>query len=63
MVQRDHMPSFAVETAHHVYKNVVERGIVQRAREFVGARAGKCFVVTTEDVWWLHGEKLRTQIS
>ena len=61
MVQRDHMPSFAVETAHHVYKNVVERGIVQRAREFVGARAGKCFVVTTEDVWRLHGEKLRRQ--
>jgi 3-dehydroquinate synthase len=61
VVQRDHMPSFAVETSQRVYQNVVERGIVQRAREFVPERAGKCFVVTTEDVWRLHGEKLKPQ--
>lgn len=63
MVQRDHMPSFAVQTAQRAYENIVERGAIRRAREFVGARSGKSFAVTTEDVWRLHGEKLRTQFS
>ena len=57
------MPSFAVETAQRVYRNVVERGIIHRARDFVGQGAGKRFVVTTEDVWRLHGEKLRAQFD
>ena len=61
MVQRDHMPSFAVQTAQRAYENIVERGAIRRAREFVGARSGKCFAVTTEDVWRLHGDRLRTQ--
>jgi 3-dehydroquinate synthase len=55
------MPSFAVETPQRVYENIVERGAIRRARELVGPRAGKCFTVTTEDVWRLHGEKLRMQ--
>ena len=63
MVQRDHMPSFAVETAQRVYRNVVERGIIHRARDYVGQGACKRFVVTTEDVWRLHGEKLKTQFN
>lgn len=57
------MPSFAVETAQRVYRSVVERGIIQRARDFVEDRSGKRFVVTTEDVWRLHGKKLQAQFS
>src|SRR5690349_18426741 len=55
------MPSFSVQTAQRAYENIVERGAIRRAQEFVGARSGKCFAVTTEDVWRPHGEKLRTQ--
>ncbi len=57
------MPSFAVETAQRVYRNVVERGIIHRARDFVREGAGKRFVVTTEDVWRLHGQKLQAQFE
>jgi 3-dehydroquinate synthase len=57
------MPSFEVRTAQSTYQSVVERGILQRAGEFVPARAGKVFVVTTQDVWNLHGEQLDTRIS
>jgi 3-dehydroquinate synthase len=57
------MAVFAVKTAQSTYQNVVERGILQRAAQFVPERAGKLFVVTTEDVWSLHGEKLRTQFK
>jgi 3-dehydroquinate synthase len=33
--------------------------VLARAAEFVPARSGKVFVITTEDVWNLHGSKLR----
>ena len=57
------MPSFAVETAQRVYQNVVERGVISRACDFISPRAGKRFVVTTEDVWRLHGSKLKAQFG
>jgi 3-dehydroquinate synthase len=57
------MPSFAEETAQRVYENVVERGIIRRARDFVPERAGRCFVVTTADVWRLHGKKIEAQFG
>jgi 3-dehydroquinate synthase len=63
MVQREEMAVFAVKTAQSTYQNVVERGVLQRVAEFVPERAGKLFVVTTEDVWRLHGEKLRAQFA
>jgi 3-dehydroquinate synthase len=63
MVQRDHVPSFLVKTAQHAYQNVVERGVVQRVREFMPPVVGKRFVVTTEDVWRLHGEKIAAQFD
>jgi len=52
------MPSFRVETAHGSYHAIVERGIIGRAAEFVPARAGKLFVVSTEDVWQHQGAAL-----
>ncbi len=63
MVQREQMPVFEVHTAHNTYPSVVERGIIQRASDFVPPRAGKLFVITTEDVWTLHGRALDRQIS
>ena len=52
------MPSFRVATPAHAYDATIERGVLRRAAEFVLPRAGTVFVVTTEDVWRLHGAKL-----
>jgi len=52
------MPSFRVETPNSAYDAIVERGCVRRVQEFLPPRAGKVFVVTTEDVWRLHGEAI-----
>ena len=59
----EEMPIFTVKTPQHAYQNVVERGIVRRMAEFIPPRTGKIFVVTTEDVWRLHGEKLKGQFA
>src|SRR5581483_10127011 len=63
MVQRDHMPVFEVRTGQHTYQNVVERGVLRRASEYLPTNAGKRFVVTTEDVWQFHGQTLQTQFQ
>jgi len=52
------MPSFRVETPQGRYDAIVERGIIGRAVRFVPARAGKVFVVSTEDVWQHQGAAL-----
>lgn len=52
------VPQYEVVTGTHRYPCVVERGILSRVREFIPARAGKVFLVTTEDVWNLHGRSL-----
>ena len=57
------MPIFTVKTPQHAYPNVVERGVVRRLAEFIPPRTGKVFVVTTEDVWKFHGEKLKGQFA
>jgi 3-dehydroquinate synthase len=55
------MPVFPVQTAQHRYEAVVERGVLRRIADFIPARAGKIFVVTTEDVWNLHGRAIEPQ--
>jgi 3-dehydroquinate synthase len=62
MVKRNHMPTFRVETGHYTYDSVVERGILDRIRDYVPAKAGKVFLVTTEDVWKLHGATVNDQL-
>jgi len=57
------MPIFTVKTPAHAYQNVVERGVLRRIAEFIPPRAGKLFIVTTDDVWRLHGEKMRSQLA
>jgi 3-dehydroquinate synthase len=52
------MPSFCVEAAGHSYTAVVERGILAGAARFVPEKAGKVFIVSTEDVWRHTGDAL-----
>jgi 3-dehydroquinate synthase len=56
------MASFEVRTAQRTYENVVERGILRRVEEYIPAHSGKLFIVTTEDVWRLHGATLEAQL-
>src|SRR3954454_17416966 len=54
------MLSYRVATPQRIYEGVIERGILSRAGEYVPAGAGKIFVVTTADVWRLHGPALES---
>jgi 3-dehydroquinate synthase len=54
------MPTFRVESTQHAYDAIVERGVLGRVAEFLPSGAGKVFVVTTEDVWKLHGRVLES---
>ena len=56
---------FSVSTPQRTYPVLVERGGISRIREFVspeGKRPGKIFIVTTRDVWELHGNSLRAAL-
>ncbi|MBI3680887.1 MAG: 3-dehydroquinate synthase [Acidobacteria bacterium] len=57
------MPAFRVETQSRTYEAVVERGILARTAEHLPAKSGAIFVVTTRDVWDLHGAALGTAIG
>ena len=57
------MPGFRVETPQRAYEAIVERGSLSRVAEFLPQRAGKIFVVTTADVWGLHGAKLEKELA
>jgi 3-dehydroquinate synthase len=48
------MASFRVQTPQRTYEAVVERGAVRRIQDFLPAKCGKVFVITTRDVWDLH---------
>ncbi|HLK18777.1 MAG TPA: 3-dehydroquinate synthase [Bryobacteraceae bacterium] len=52
------MPSYVVETPARSYPILVERGGVSKLSEYIPTRAGTVFLVTTEDVWQLHGRTL-----
>ncbi len=42
---------------------MVERGILRHVSEFIPAAAGKLFVVTTKDVWQLHGSRIQQALD
>jgi 3-dehydroquinate synthase len=52
------MPVFQVETPQRCYEAIVERDILERASASLAPRAGKVFVISTEDVWQHQGERL-----
>jgi 3-dehydroquinate synthase len=57
------MPVFEVQTSHCRYPNIIERGASGHIRDYLPRRHGKVFVLTTEDVWRLHGQVIRTQFQ
>jgi len=57
------MPSFRVNTPQRAYDAIVERGSRARIAEFLPSKAGKLFVVTTEDVWGFHGEAVKLALG
>lgn len=57
------MPTFEVATPQRKYQAVVERGVLSRAGEFVPEDSRKLIVVTTEDVWRLHGQTLKRGLA
>ena len=57
------MPSFLVRTATCEYPCVVERGALRRLAEHLPRKAGKIFVVTTEDVWRAHAKLITGALS
>jgi 3-dehydroquinate synthase len=42
---------------------LVERGGLAKVREYVPERAGKVFLISTEDVWKLHGQALASTLG
>lgn len=67
MVQRpwykQRMASFRVETPQRTYEAIVERGCIHRVAEYIPPSAGTIFVITTDDVWKLHGAALTRPIK
>src|SRR5271154_3988688 len=57
------MPSYFVETPHCRYPVLVERGGLAKVRDYCPERAGKVFLISTEDVWKLHGEALARSLG
>jgi 3-dehydroquinate synthase len=57
------MPSFSVRTSSASYDAVVERGELGQVRAHIPASVSKVFIVTTADVWELHGGKLTSGLS
>ncbi|HWD98841.1 MAG TPA: 3-dehydroquinate synthase family protein, partial [Bryobacteraceae bacterium] len=57
------MPEFHVAAPGGAYKAVVERGAVSRIPEFVPDRCGKVFVISNEDIWNLHGGRVRDALG
>jgi 3-dehydroquinate synthase len=53
------MPQYQVATPQQTYPALIERGAVARISEFIPEGRGRVFVVTTRDVWDLHGDLLR----
>ena len=52
------MPTYRIETPERGYAAIVERGVIRSAAQYLPAKAGKVFVVSTEDVWRHCGQAL-----
>lgn len=57
------MPQFQVATPGRTYSAIIERGVIGRVAEFLPERHGRIFIVSTRDVWDLHGDRLRTALQ
>ena len=52
------MPAYAVTTTAQRYEAIVERGAIGRLPACIPPKSGVLFVVTTDDLWALHGPRL-----
>lgn len=52
------MARYTVTTPGRQYDAIIERGILERIHHSIPNKSGKIFVVTTRDVWDLHGSHL-----
>jgi 3-dehydroquinate synthase len=57
------MPSYPIKTPGHDYFAHVERGLLERAAEYVPEKASQVFVVTSEDVWRHQGARLERGLA
>src|SRR3954447_13507890 len=57
------MPRLEVSTPQQNYAITVERNAIARLGDVLPPRCGKLFVVTTEDVWSLHGARVRDTLG
>ena len=57
------MPHIDVTTPGGTYTVVVDRGALTSLASALPAQCGTVFVVTTEDVWTLHGSAVRTALG
>jgi 3-dehydroquinate synthase len=57
------MPEFHVAAPGGFYEAIVERGAISRIPEFVPDRCGQVFVISSEDVWNLHGGRIREALG
>src|ERR1035441_8243292 len=57
------MPTYRIETPEHGYPAIVERGVIRSAAHHLPAKAGKVFVVSTEDVWRHQGPALAQALA
>lgn len=57
------MAVFEVRTAQHAYLNLIERGVLNSLASHIPPKAGKRFVITTQDVWHLHGSAVQGQFG
>ena len=57
------MPSYRVESPQGCYSAVVERGILAQTVAWLPPKAGKLFVVSTEDVWGHKGPELERALG
>lgn len=57
------MPSFTVRTPGARYDCIVNRGAIGSLAQHIPAKAGRLFVVTTEDVWELHGHRVTAALG
>ncbi|MBK7930275.1 MAG: 3-dehydroquinate synthase [Bryobacterales bacterium] len=57
------MPTFVVETPRERYPVEVSRGALGSLAAHIPARAGKLFIVTTQDVWNLHAARMQSALG
>src|ERR1039458_5125398 len=57
------MPTYQIETPEHRYPAIVERGVIRSAAQHLPAKAGKVFVISTEDVWGHQGTALSRALA